>query len=166
MIVQREEKKDNRGFSLVELIIVIAIMAILVAVLAPQFLKYVVGSRNSADVDNAKEITNAIAAYAADAASENHKITPGTYVINVPADGDTTGTKVTATGGGVDTDITAATSDAGIDLSSVRCKSRTAWTAYSITVEVNNKGEVTFSYAATGETTAGLFASKFSGKKS
>lgn len=39
--------KQNKGFSLVELIIVIAIMAVLVGFLAPQFLKYVEKSRDS-----------------------------------------------------------------------------------------------------------------------
>jgi type IV pilus assembly protein PilA len=33
------KKANNQGFSLVELIIVIAIMAVLVGVLAPQFIK-------------------------------------------------------------------------------------------------------------------------------
>lgn len=45
------KKTNNKGFSLVELIIVIAIMAILVGVLAPQYLKYVEKSRKSADMD-------------------------------------------------------------------------------------------------------------------
>ena len=45
-------KKNNKGFSLVELIIVIAIMAILTALLAPQFLKYVERSRISRDEAN------------------------------------------------------------------------------------------------------------------
>lgn len=39
------EKKDNNGFSLVEIVIVIAIMAVLVAVLVPRYLKYVEKSR-------------------------------------------------------------------------------------------------------------------------
>lgn len=40
-------KKNNKGFSLVELIIVIAIMVALVAMLAPQFVKYVQRSRDA-----------------------------------------------------------------------------------------------------------------------
>jgi type IV pilus assembly protein PilA len=34
-------KKNNKGFTLVELIIVIAIIAVLAAVIAPQYIKYV-----------------------------------------------------------------------------------------------------------------------------
>lgn len=42
VIMNKKQKSlTNKGFSLVELIIVIAIMAVLVGVLAPQFLKYV-----------------------------------------------------------------------------------------------------------------------------
>ncbi|MBO6205612.1 MAG: prepilin-type N-terminal cleavage/methylation domain-containing protein, partial [Lachnospiraceae bacterium] len=37
--------KNNKGFSLVELIIVIAIMAILVGVMAPQLIKYIEKSK-------------------------------------------------------------------------------------------------------------------------
>lgn len=59
-------KKDNKGFSLVELIIVIAIMAVLVGVLAPQFIKYVEQSRRSRDIATANEIREAILADIAD----------------------------------------------------------------------------------------------------
>lgn len=62
-----KKKNDNKGFSLVELIIVVAILAILVGLLAPQYLKYVEKSRKSADASNLDEMVKAIQVYAADA---------------------------------------------------------------------------------------------------
>ena len=44
---------EDEGFSLIELIIVVAIMAILLGVLAPQYVKYVEKARASADEDMA-----------------------------------------------------------------------------------------------------------------
>ena len=52
--------KNNKGFSLVELIIVIAIMAVLVGVLAPTYLQYVEKSKKSNDVSTVDTIVNAI----------------------------------------------------------------------------------------------------------
>ena len=43
-------KNDNKGFSLIELIVVIAIMAILVGAMAPQVTKYIEKSRKASDV--------------------------------------------------------------------------------------------------------------------
>lgn len=53
-------KKNNKGFSLVELIIVIAIMAILAGALAPALIKYINKSRRSADISNADTIRTAV----------------------------------------------------------------------------------------------------------
>lgn len=53
-------KKNNKGFSLVELIIVIAIMAILAGALAPSLIKYIAKSRRSTDVSNAQTIATAV----------------------------------------------------------------------------------------------------------
>ena len=61
-----KKEMNNKGFSLVELIIVIAIMAILVGVLAPQFIKYVEQSRESTDLQNIDEYKTAIEAGVAD----------------------------------------------------------------------------------------------------
>lgn len=44
------KKQDNKGFSLVELIIVIAIMAILVGIIASQVIPYMEKSRESKDI--------------------------------------------------------------------------------------------------------------------
>lgn len=60
------KKMNNKGFSLVELIVVIAIMAVLVGVLAPQFIKYVENSRRATDVSSAESIRSAILADIAD----------------------------------------------------------------------------------------------------
>lgn len=61
-------KKNNKGFSLVELIIVIAIMAVLIGLLAPQYLKFVEKSKKSADVSNAQALATAFNVAFADGA--------------------------------------------------------------------------------------------------
>ncbi len=58
--------KNNKGFSLVELIIVIAIMAVLIGVLAPQFIKFVEKSRESTDLQNVEEVKTAVETYVSD----------------------------------------------------------------------------------------------------
>ena len=57
---KKQRTLNNKGFSLIELIVVIAIMAILVGVMAPQFIKYVESSRQSTDIQNAAAIRSAV----------------------------------------------------------------------------------------------------------
>ena len=53
------KKKNNKGFSLVELIVVIAIMAVLMVVLAPAMLRYVEKTRVQKDDSAVSEAANA-----------------------------------------------------------------------------------------------------------
>ncbi|MBE5935119.1 MAG: type II secretion system protein [Lachnospiraceae bacterium] len=64
----RREKMNNKGFSLVELIIVIAIMAILSAALAPQLMKYIEKSRVSTDDSSCTSIETCVNAALAEEA--------------------------------------------------------------------------------------------------
>ncbi len=59
-IMKKQKSLGNKGFSLVELIIVIAIMAILVGVLAPQLIKYVERSRQAKDRNAVDAVHTAI----------------------------------------------------------------------------------------------------------
>lgn len=54
------KKMNNKGFSLVELIIVIAIMAILAGAIAPALIRYIDKSRKSNDISAAKTIKTAV----------------------------------------------------------------------------------------------------------
>lgn len=54
--------KRNKGFSLVEMIIVVAIMAILAASLAPSLIKFINKSRLAKDLDSGRKLAHAIMA--------------------------------------------------------------------------------------------------------
>lgn len=56
----KKAKKNNKGFSLVELIVVIAIMAVLVGVLAPTLIGNIEKSRESKDLQNLDSIRQAV----------------------------------------------------------------------------------------------------------
>ena len=95
--------KNNKGFSLVELIIVIAIMAVLVGVLAPTYLQYVEKSKKSNDVSTVDSVINAceIAAIDPEVMSDGTtelKITfyaDGTTPMNIAPTGETAGITTT-----------------------------------------------------------------------
>ncbi|MEA4946121.1 MAG: prepilin-type N-terminal cleavage/methylation domain-containing protein [Oscillospiraceae bacterium] len=73
------KKLDNKGFTLVELIIVIAIIAVLAAVIAPQYIKYVEKSRVSVDENTVSEVIHNVEVAVADPAVYD-KVTADTTV--------------------------------------------------------------------------------------
>lgn len=60
------KKKNNKGFSLVELIVVILIMAIIAVALAPQVMKWVGRSSENTDENNAATIKSSVQTAIAD----------------------------------------------------------------------------------------------------
>ena len=82
-------RKANKGFTLVELIIVIAVMAVLTVVVAPQYLKYVETSRVATD-DNAIGELAHIAEISYIEAAAAGKSDDTTVEITIETDGDFT----------------------------------------------------------------------------
>lgn len=81
----KNEKKDNKGFSLVELIIVIAIMAILVGIVGTQVIPYIDKSRHAKDVQVLSGLcTDAMTAYSSNAANLDASTT---YTITITKGG-------------------------------------------------------------------------------
>ncbi len=60
------KKKNNKGFSLIELIIAIAILIILTGLLAPQFMKYIEKSRLAKDMQTLDTVYTAVQGAIAD----------------------------------------------------------------------------------------------------
>ena len=76
----KNEKKDNKGFSLVELIIVIAIMAILVGIVGTQVLPYINKSKEAKDFQIINSYgTAATTAYSSNAENVKTDITFKVY---------------------------------------------------------------------------------------
>ena len=157
----KKGKMNNKGFSLVELIIVIAIMAVLVVVLAPQYLKYVERSRNATDLQNATAIVTACQVWAADpTVAANKTFQAGKFDITVGSDK----ASVTNPATGQNKDAAeAAMKNAAIELSDVKCKSKTAWTSYVIKGEVSAEGNISFTYTNGGGSTTDAFQKAMNG---
>lgn len=116
-----EKKMNNKGFSLVELIVVIAIMAVLVGVLAPQFIKYVEKSRQSTDIQNVDSVRSVVESFYADKES-----LPETVTVTINA----TNTTAAESGKNAVASRDAGLGDAGVAKNKLKSSS---WSAITLT---------------------------------
>ncbi len=79
--MNKRNENANKGFSLVELIIVVAIMAVLIGVLAPQYMRYVERTRLQKDNSAIAEIANAAKIAMADESINSATTLPATLTI-------------------------------------------------------------------------------------
>ena len=79
-------RKNNKGFTLVEMIIVIAVMAILTVVVAPQYIKYVEKSRVGTDENALGELQHIVEISYVEVAAADKTGTPdNTVVVKIDA---------------------------------------------------------------------------------
>lgn len=145
----KKQNMNDKGFSLVELIIVIAIMAILIVVLAPQYLKYVERSRNSTDMQNAVSLRTAIETYAADPQAgtpfqknDQFKITVTSANLSI----DNNAGADSAAAALVEAALVPSTFAAGGNTTDIKCSSKTRWTQYTMEGTIKDNGAIEWKY--------------------
>lgn len=93
----KKTKKNNKGFSLVELIVVVLIMGIIAVALAPQVMKWVGTSKESTDKHNAETLKSSIQTALADWQADGNNLTSGASATATVGNNKTKTTAITLT---------------------------------------------------------------------
>lgn len=134
-----QKKLGNKGFSLVELIVVIAIMAVLVGVLAPTLIKNIEKSRESKDAQNCEQIKSSVEIALQNETAYSTNVKPGGKdIVKITASG-----VIIASDAGTDftTEFTGQIDTSKTKLTSKKYKDKDA--TGGIKINVNEKGQVT-----------------------
>lgn len=101
MKIKHKKIKKKSGFTLVEMIIVIAILIILVALIAPKFLGYSDKARQAVAQTNAKAVVSAIGLYQAEEGNKKTTFNTGDLDKYLSIEGDKVSYKVSVTDKGI-----------------------------------------------------------------
>ncbi len=122
-VINRMQLRDERGFTLVELLIVVAIIAILAAIAIPQYQKYRKNAAVSSVQSDAKNCLNTVIAdYTAsiqagstDPTVNTNNCVKGAYTDSCTASGDVgEDLVVTCTGTGIAENVTCSATEGGV----------------------------------------------------
>lgn len=142
----KRSKSNNGGFSLVELIVVIAIMAVLVGVLAPTLIGNIEKSRESKDLQNLDSIRQAVVTAMADEA---------VYTSVMSDIGASTSTQYSASAGANISITNSSLASAFAEIITADTKmTSTAGKEGNLTIEVNKSGAVKV-YVTAGAASSG-----------